>query len=83
MRDTIISARLTRESIRKSRASLRVLREEARQTLLEANDLRRQMQLLLRQPPRDTTTSYDSDQESDSGVLSHPTVDSDISDLTC
>lgn len=88
IRDTIISAYRTRESIRKSRASLQALREESRQTLAEANDLRREMRLLLHyghSTPKtiSTTTAYESDLESDSGVLSHPsTVDSEVSDLT-
>ncbi len=83
------SARRTRESLRKSRASLYALRQDAEQTLRDARTLRREMQELL----MDSNTFqghstalassvYESDQESDSGVLSHPTVHSGMSDMT-
>lgn len=86
VRDTMASARRTRESLRKSRASIRALRDEADKTLREIQELRREMKQY--QMNNCTTelsmhpATYESDQESDSGVLSHPTVHSGISDMT-
>lgn len=85
MRDAIASARRTRETIRKSRKNIRALRLDSQRTLREAHKLRREMHsvLISRRKIKLTVPSPDeSDQESDSGKISQPTVATEVSDLT-
>ncbi len=81
VRDVIASCRATRDKLRKSRASLRALLEESRQTIEDAHQLRNALFLMIN---RDKTTSYsleESDHVSDAGSEPSATI-SELSDLT-
>ena len=78
VRDTMASARQTRESLRKSRVSLQALRRDAEKTLQEARALRREMQQMMSSSRR--TATYDSDLDSDEVSF---LVDDDDDDESC
>jgi hypothetical protein len=79
VRDAIASCRQTRENIRKSRASMRVLLQESRQTIDDARDLRNALQLLLLTRGQSRFLLEESDLDSEAG--SQPSF-SEVSDMT-